>query len=329
VTDLALALQLNEYTRPLLENRVDAPGLRLLTSRVSLGEMFWRQLKFAEFDASEMSISSLIIATARGNREWVVLPVFTTRWFFHTEILVRTDSPMTSPAELRGKRVGVIEYQQTSVVWIRGILQHEFGVAARHMHWTMERPLEVSHGGATGFRPPPGVELAFVRPRDDLGKLLLRNELDALLFYPPVRDVVDPHGGSYALVGHPGVRKLFPDAAAEGRRYFAATGMYPINHCVVVRRQLAETDPSLVERLYAAFTTAKHGQEQRRSSLLEPYRATGLVSANPAALPDPAPYGFAANRATIAAISTYLYEQGLTDRLVELAEIIPPSMLGT
>ena len=159
--------------------------------------------------------------------------------------------------------------------------------------------------------------------------MLLRGELDALLFYPPVRDVVDPHGGSYALVGHPGVRKLFPDVAAEGRRYFAATGIYPINHCVVVRRQLAQADPFLVEHLYAAFTTAKEEQERRRSSLLEPYWSTGVVSASLHASPDPAPYGFAANRRAIATISTYLYEQGLTDRVVDLAEIIPPNMLGT
>ena len=97
----------------------------------------------------------------------------------------------------------------------------------------------------------------------------------------------------------------------------------------MVRRQSAEADPSLVDRLFGAFVTAKQGQEQRCAALLEPYHAIGAVSANPGASPDPAPYGFAANSGTIATISTYLYEQGLTDRLVELAEIIPPSMLAT
>ena len=105
---------------------------------------------------------------------------------------------------------------------IRGILQHEFGAAARDMHWTMERPLEVSHGGATFARRPASSWPSSVAATI-WGSCCCAVSY-ALLFYPPVRDVVDPHG--YALVGHPGVRKLFPTWRAEGRRYFAATGMY-------------------------------------------------------------------------------------------------------
>jgi 4,5-dihydroxyphthalate decarboxylase len=325
--ELTMALQLNEYTRPLLDGRVVPEGVRLLVSRVSLGEMFWRQLKFAEFDVSEMSLSSHIIATARGKTEWLVLPIFTTRWFFHTEIIVRTDSPYTAPHELRGKRVGVIEYQQTSIIWVRGILHHEFGVAPSEMDWVMERPLAVSHGGATGFSAPPGIRLSFAAPKDDLGKMLLRGDVDALLFYPPVYDVVDAHGGSVALARDPRARKLFADPAAEGRRFHAATGIYPINHCVVVRRSLAERDPSIVERIYAAFTAAKGLPERRIHGLLEPYLATGAT--NEIALRDPAPYGFAANKLAMSTIATYLYEQALTDRIVELDELMPPSMLET
>jgi 4,5-dihydroxyphthalate decarboxylase len=328
VTDLAAALSLNPYTRPLLAGEVVPAGVNLFASRVSIGEMFWRQLKFNEFDVSEMSLSSQIIATSRGKREHLVLPVFTTRWFFHTEIIVRTDSPYAAPADLRGKRVGVIEYQQTSVVWIRGILEHTFGVAPAEMTWVMERPLAVSHGGATGFSVPSDIELAFVAPDDDLGKMLLRGDVDALLFYPPVFDVVDRRGGSIALANDPRARRLFPDVHVEGRRYYAATGVYPINHCVVIRRELAERDPSLVGCLYDAFVEAKASHERRRRTLMEPFRETGVFGGTGDDR-DPAPYGLAANRLAMETIAGYLHEQGLTDRVVQLDEIIPTPMLET
>ena len=117
--------------------------------------MFWRQLKFAEFDVSEMSVSSLIIATANGPTEWVALPIFSMRQFFHTSILVRADSGIMQPSDLRGKRIGVPEYQQTWAVWSRGILADEFGVQPSDMTWYMERSPARSHGGATGFTAPP------------------------------------------------------------------------------------------------------------------------------------------------------------------------------
>ena len=103
--------------------------------------MFWRQLRFAEFDISEMSISSLIIAMSRGDTRWVAIPVFTMRKFFHTGIIVRKDSGIDTPADLRGKRIGVPEYQQTWAIWSRGILQHEFDVlpATSNGSWSAAR----------------------------------------------------------------------------------------------------------------------------------------------------------------------------------------------
>src|SRR5262247_1680760 len=111
--DLSVALSDNPNTRPLLDGRVEAEGLRLLPTAVHPSEMFWRQLKFGEFDVSEMSMSSLLIATARGPTPWVALPVFTSRAFFQTWSWVRADAGITKPADLRGRRVGVPEYQQT------------------------------------------------------------------------------------------------------------------------------------------------------------------------------------------------------------------------
>ena len=114
--ELSIALSDNENTRPILDGDVTAQGITLFPTAVHPSEMFWRQLKFADFDVSEMSMSSLIIATSRGKTPWIALPVFTSREFFHTRALVTVSSGITKPEELRGKRVGVPEYRQTAAI---------------------------------------------------------------------------------------------------------------------------------------------------------------------------------------------------------------------
>jgi len=156
---LSISLSNNERTRPLLQGRVRAQGITLISTSVHPSEMFWRQLKYRDFDVSEMSMSSLFIAASRGDRAWVALPVYTSRQFFHTNILIRTDRGIDRPEDLRGKRIGVPKYQQTAALWSRGILEHEFGASAREIEWFMERGPEKSHGGAIGFQPPEGVRL--------------------------------------------------------------------------------------------------------------------------------------------------------------------------
>ena len=118
--ELSVALSRNARTAPILDGRVQPEGVRLVPSVVYPSEMFWRQLKFGDFDVSEMSLATLAIATAHAPTEWVGIPVFTYRDFFHTRILVRADAGIATPADLRGKRVGVPEYQQTSAIWARG-----------------------------------------------------------------------------------------------------------------------------------------------------------------------------------------------------------------
>src|SRR5437660_11879748 len=189
--ELSIALSDNERTRPLIEGRIVPQGIKPVVTVVHPSEMFWRQLRFAEFDVSEMSMSSLIIATSRSDTRWVAIPVFTMRKFFHTSIIVRTDSGIAEPADLRGKRIGVPEYQQTWAIWSRGILQHEFGVHARELDWFMERNPDKSHGGATGFKPPEGVRVNQIPPTTSMGEMLVRGELDGALHYLQEKNLVD------------------------------------------------------------------------------------------------------------------------------------------
>src|SRR5262249_4322097 len=251
--ELSIALSDNERTRPLIEGRVVPQGIKLVPTMVHPSEMFWRQLRFAEFDVSEMSMSSLIISVSRGDTRCVAIPVFTMPNSFHTSIIVRPDSGITAPADLRGKRIGVPEYQQTWAIWSRGILQHEFDVHARDIEWFMERNPDKSHGGATGFSAPPGVRGRQIPPSAHMGEMLPRGRRDGGLQHLRGRDLVDR-----STVDVSGVtRYLFPDPAAEGRRFYAKTALFPINHTVVVRRSLLERHPWIALNLYAAFAAAK------------------------------------------------------------------------
>ena len=324
---LSLALSDNPNTRPLLDGRVEAEGLRLIPTAVHPSEMFWRQLKFAEFDVSEMSMSSLLIATSHGPTPWVALPVFTTREFFHTRMLVRTDAGIKTPADLRGKRVGVPEFQQTAAIWGRGVLQHEFGVKTPEIEWFMERPADKSHGGATGTAAPPGVTIHQIPTSTNIGEMLVAGELDATLLYLTNPNLVDR--SRLDLSAHPRVRPMFPDREAEGRRYYAKTGLYPINHALVVRRSLLEQHPWIALNLYSAFVAAKNEVARQGELYLRNYFTTGLVGdeVKRALAHDPMAYGVKAARNVLETIAQYVHEQGLTARRVGLEELFAPSTM--
>jgi 4,5-dihydroxyphthalate decarboxylase len=324
--DLSIALSDNERTHPLLAGNVAPQGIRLVPTMIHPSEMFWRQLRFAEFDVSEMSMSSLIISVSRGDTRWVAIPVFTMRKFFHTSIIVRTDSGITAPAGLRGKRIGVPEYQQTWAIWARGVLQHEFDVHARDIEWFMERNPDKSHGGATGFAAPEGVRVNQIPPTSDMGEMLVRGELDGAVHYLPERNLVDRSRVDVSGV----TRYLFPDPAAEGRRYFAKTGLFPINHTVVVRRSLIESHPWIALNLYSAFVAAKEEIARSGNAFLRWYFEAGLLDdgvKRTLATHDPLAYGFKAARPVLETIVQYVHEQGLCGRRVGLDELFAKSTL--
>jgi 4,5-dihydroxyphthalate decarboxylase len=290
----------NPRTHALLSGTVAAGGLDWNVSAVGPGDLFYRQLKYAEFDVSELSMASYAIALAQGNDTWVGLPVFSTREFFHTGIIVRDDSSLHAPGDLRGKRVGVLEYQQTSVVWIRGILQHVYGVDPHDLAWFMERRPEQSHGGSTGFTPPDGIRLQYVDAGTSLAAMLTDGAIDAILFYPSYVDAIDRKPGDHRATMR--ARTLFADPVGEGTRFFAATGVLPINHGVVVRRSLLDQRPELARAVYDALVASRD------------------ASATSATFP----YGIAANRTTLDTLTAYLDEQQLTPRRLALDELFVP-----
>jgi len=324
---LSIALSDNPNTRPLIDGAVAPEGISLTTTVVHPSEMFWRQLRFVEFDVSEMSMSSLLILTARGPTPWIALPVFTTREFFHTRILVRADANIASPADLKGKRVGVPEYQQTAAIWGRGVLENEFGVRPHDMEFFMERVADKSHGGATGFKPPAGVTVQQIPASTNIGEMLVAGELDATLLYLARGNLIDR--SRIDLSADKRVRPLFPDRVAEGRRYFAKTGIYPINHTVVVRRTLVEQHPWTALNLYSAFAAARTEVLRAGTTALASHLETGVIGddVRKALAADPMAYGMKATRKVLETIADYVHAQGLTDRRVKIEELFAPAAM--
>jgi len=281
-------------------------------------------LHYAEFDVSEMSMSSLMMITAQGDKRFYALPVFTTRYFFHTKILVRKDAKIDSPADLKGKRVGVPEYQQTAALWTRGALEHEFGVHARDMEWWMERVPSHSHRGAVGFEPPAGVVIHQVPPEKNLGTMIVAGEIDAIVHYIANPNLVDR--SRIDLAKQPEVRALFADPVAEGVRYYKKTGLLPINHGMVAKRGLVERHPWIVLNVLKAFERANEIAERERLEHAQYHIATGLVSADALSTPL-VRHGVKANRLVLETAAQYSQEQGLTPRRVRLEEIFAPSAM--
>jgi 4,5-dihydroxyphthalate decarboxylase len=324
---LSIALSNNDRTRPIIDGSIKPDGIDLIPTVLHPSEMFWRQLHFAEFDVSEMSLSSLLIDIAHGDSNWVALPVFTSRSFFHTGAWIRNDRGIDSPEQLKGKQVGVPEYQQTAALWSRGVLQHEFGVSPKDVEWHMERTPERSHGGATGFRPPEGVKLSQIPPEKSIGSMLLSGELDATLLYIPDNNLVDRSREDIA--GSSQMRLLFPDAYAESARYYQKTGIYHINHGMVVRKSILEQHPWVALNIFNAMRRAKETVTSRTKELTDVYFRLGLLpaEARKALAVDPFEYGVKSNRHILDTITEYSHEQGLTPRKLGLDEVFAPSTM--
>ncbi len=322
---MSIALSNNERTRPILEGRHQPQGINLVPTMVHPSEMFLRQLKFAEFDVSEMSLSSLCIAKARGDDRFVGLPIYTARMFFHTRIYVHKDRGIGKPEDLKGKKIGVPEYQQTSALWSRGILQHEWGVHARDIEWFMERTPEISHGGSTGFTPPDGVKINQIPLSSNIGEMLLKGELDGTLLYLNAPNLVDRSTADINDV----CKLMFPDRMAESARYYNKTGIYPINHCMVIKREVHEKHPWAAVNIYQAFMAAKAEVERSAQKTVEDYTACGLIEPKADKMfgADPKAYGVRASRKVIETIAQFVHEQGLTNRQVKVEELFAPSML--
>ncbi|TMA57238.1 MAG: hypothetical protein E6J73_19590 [Deltaproteobacteria bacterium] len=308
----------NERVEPLMNGTIKAEGIELIPTYSHPAETFWRQLKFGEFEVAEMSMSSFLIAKSQG-ADMIALPVFPSRRLFQTELSYHVDSGITKPEDLAGKKLGVAEYQQTAALWIRGILEHDFGVSQYKIHWYMERSEAMSHGSATGFKPPPGISFNRIAQNKSLASTLLENELDVAHVASPWVLQANALDRSSRIAGKGDwskIKPLFPDRMAEGARFYKNHGFLPVNHAF---------------NLYTGFVKAK---ALAREKLLERIPSALFFGPEYAAMTreiigdDPFPFGIKANKAMLDTIIGFSHEQGLTPRKMKIEELFAEQTLG-
>ena len=321
----------NERVEPLMNGTVKAEGIELIPTYSHPAETFWRQLKFGEFEVAEMSMSSFLIARSQG-ADMIALPAFPSRRLFQTELSYHVDSAITKPEDLAGKRLGVAEYQQTAALWIRGTLEHDFGVSQYKIHWYMERSEEMSHGGATGFKPPPRISFNRIEKNKSLASTLLANELDVAHVASPWVLQANALDRSSRIGGSDWskIMPLFPDRMAEATRFFKKHGFLPVNHTYIIRGDIYKKYPWVAFNLYSGFIKAK---ALAREKMLERIPTALFFGPEYASMTreiigdDPFPYGIKANQAMLDTIIGFSYEQGLTPRRMKIEELFAESTL--
>jgi 4,5-dihydroxyphthalate decarboxylase len=321
--DLPITIACGNYdrTRAIMDGRARVEGCAVTYLPLYPEEIFHRAFKFQEFDVCELSFSSFIRTIAIGASAYVGIPAFVSRIFRHSGIYIRADAGIRTPADLRGKRIGVPEYQITAVVWMRGLMQHEYGVHPNEIHWRQGGQEEPGRGERTPLKPIPGLDLQTLPAGETLVGALREGKLDALF---------TARAPSSFLNGEPHIARLFPDTRAAEKAYFQKTGLFPIMHLVGLRRDLSESHAWLPVSLYKAFLEAK---ALAMTDLLDvnalmvtlPWLTAEAADTMAVMGRDFWKYGVHENLPEIEALTSYAHEQGLTDRKVKVEELFYPS----
>lgn len=323
---LSLGCPPYDRTEALRTGEVEPEGIEIVYLSMPPAEAHARMLKNQEFDISDMSMSHYLTSRASGKAPFTAIPIFPMRRFFHTEMLVNTSSGIKVPSDLKGKKIGIQEYGMTMALWIRGILEHEFGVKPSDVDWFLERSPGEKVGDSFEFKPPQGVRIHQVPADSSLMNLLVAGEIDAAFHYPRIFKTRRERETRLDQSFFEKTRPLFPDTKQESIRYYKKTGFYPINHTVVIKNEILKENPWVALSLYEAFLKAKIQSYEklysRRGAPTNIIFLDNLVDENKEIFGEDAfPYGLKANEKILDAMLTYSYEQGLTPRKARLDEL--------
>ncbi len=323
LTKLSLSIAMGDYdrTRPIFDGRVQIDGVDPICMLLSPEEMFFRAFRAQEFDVSELSLSSYCVTVANGDPHYVAIPAFLSRAFRHTSIYIRLDRNIDEPQDLVGKRIGIAEYQQTANVWVRGILEQDYGVKPADITW-------VQGGMDTPGRPekirlnlPDDVRIESAPADVTMNDMLASGDIDGF---------IGPRWPRCFGAGHQHVGRLFKDSIAVAAEHFSRTGLFPIMHLVGVRRSLAESHPWLPGAILKAFTAARDIavaalNDTSASKVTMPFVEDNLGTVKKLMGENYWPYGVADNATTLAAFCEMHYQQGLSARRLAVDELFHPS----
>ncbi len=320
VSRLALTLAVSDYDhlRDLTEGRVQAEGIEIIPLRFAVEEIFFRFIKFREWEVSEVSFAKYVSLRSQGDESLVAIPVFPSRVFRHSSIYVRADGRVRRVEDLAGARVGVPEWAQTAAVYSRGALRHQFGLDLEAIHWVQAGVGQPGRVEKVALNLPEGLRLER-RPDTSLDAMLLAGELDAVLTAHPPPSFKSGDGR---------VVRLFPDPQPVEEEFLARTGVFPIMHAVAIRREVIDRFPWVAGNLLTAFEAAKTAAVARAREMTAsrvPFAWSQLAAEREAARlgGDPWPYGVAPNRVTLDAFCAWAHEQGVAHRRLTPEELFP------
>ncbi len=321
--NLSLAVGPYDRTRALIDGSVQIDGVKATGMTLSPEEIFFRAFRHAEFDICELSLSSFTVKTAQGNCPYVGVPAFVSRAFRHTAIWVRTDR-VKKPADLKGKRVGVPEYQLTANVWVRAILEEDHGVKPSDITWVRGGIEDADRPEKITIKLPGDVRLEDAPAGKSISRLLAEGAIDGFIAPRPPSLPKDT----------PNVGWLFADPTAAAKDYFKRTGIFPIMHLVGVRRTLAEQHPWLPGAVFKAFEQSKKAaldllSDTSATKVTLPFVEERLAEVRALMGEDFWAYGVDANRKTLDAFLRHHHAQGLSPREMKPEELFHPGTLET
>ena len=311
-----------DRTRPLFDGRVQAEGIELRFEVARPHVTFSRMQDTRELDVSEMSLATYVSMVGKGGCPFVAIPVALSKIFRHSCIYVRPDAGIARPEDLKGKRVGAIRYGSTGTVFMRGMLQDEYGLRAEDVRWFLGRLNTATDPINTDRGLPPGVAAEPLRPDQTLEGMLQAGELDALmsLYIPEAFEA-----------GAPWIARLFPNFKQAEQESYRRARIFPIMHTVVIRREVYDANPWVAASLYRALCEARdiavdglYDTDALRLAL--PWLIDHVEEARRVLGADFWSYGLEANRPTWAAIGRYVAEQGLSPRVVSADELFLPGV---
>jgi 4,5-dihydroxyphthalate decarboxylase len=320
---VAITLACGNYdrTRAIMDGRVRIEGCEVNYIPLEPEEAFFRAARHEEFDIAELSFSSYLLQSSRNEGRYIGIPAFVSRCFRHSMIYVRTDRGIREPADLRGKLIGVPEYQLTALVWMRGILEDEYGVKPSDIHWRSGGQEQPGRKERARINLPNNIDLQPIPDGETLSAMLLDGKLDALM---------TARAPSCFLNEMPHINRMFPNHREIEKDYYRKTGLYPIMHLIGIRKTLVERYPWLPASAYKAFVQAKAAamydlRTLAAPNLILPWTEAETLETMALMGRDFWRYGVAENMREIETLASYSHRQGIAERIVKVEEMFSPS----
>ena len=326
--DINIAGYAFDHVRPLIDGKVQVKGCNTRFQPGKIGDLNTHVFSGPqELEVTEIGLSPFMLAYANdGFRDYSLIPVFPLRLFRHKSVFIHTDRGIERPEDLKGKRIGTPGYSSTSLTWIRGLMQHEYGVKPEDVEWVVSAAdSSAKDAGKVSKQEsivPEGISISVGPEGKDESEMLLDGDVDALFHAAEPKAFAERH---------PKIRRLFTDSRATERDYFRLTGIFPIMHAVAVRNDVIDAHPWLPEAVFNAYSQAKQMQyEAMRMQWIFgtlPWFGQELEETRALMGENFWPYGIEPNRKTLEALFQYSHEQGLARKRLTVEELFHPSSL--